>query len=263
MSVESLLSITLVSPPRSRGILENTPEHVLDLALSRLQTVGIKLVEWRHLVDRRMGVPALIKNYSYLVPDALVPQASHALTDLGLPFVPPTKFEISVYGDFAVRGHSHRITQAIDSWRVQHLVIYPQSFATLADSEFEMRPPSHLLSPGCAPVLVPTAPAVYASILRMMLQYDKFHATMRILQSQLSELIGYHLLGLSGGFIDVDDDEEWERWDVNRRISDAVYLVRSSGVDEVWRDGEEWMGDALAEVVKTGHTEHLPHRLPR
>ncbi|KAJ7702530.1 hypothetical protein B0H16DRAFT_1347589, partial [Mycena metata] len=192
-----------------------SPEHVLDLALSRLQAVGIKLVEWRDLVDRRLGVPALIKDYSYLVPDALVLQASHVLTNLGLPFAPPTKFEISVSGDFAARGHSHRITQYLDSFRLQHLVIYPQSFATLADSELEEGPPSHLLSPGCAPVLVPTAPAVYASILRMMLQYDEFHPTMSILQSQLSELIGYHLLGLSDGFIDIHDDQEWERWDVD------------------------------------------------
>ncbi|KAJ7709222.1 hypothetical protein B0H16DRAFT_1822099 [Mycena metata] len=262
MSVASLCSTPPVLSPKSRGIFDNDPEHVLDLALSRLQAVGIKLVEWRDLVDKRMGVPACIKNYSYLVPDALLPHASHVLTNLGLPFAPPTTFEISMYGDFAARGHSHRITHSIQSRRVQHLVIYPQSFATLGDSEFEEGPPSHLRSPRCAPVLVPTAPAVYASILRMMLQYDEFDPTTGVLQSQLSELIGYHLFELSDGYIDTGDDEECARWDVDRRVSDAVCVVLAWGVDEVWRDGEEWMGDALAEVVRTGHTEHLPHKLP-
>ncbi|KAJ7709231.1 hypothetical protein B0H16DRAFT_1745995 [Mycena metata] len=225
MSLASLSSSPPASPPktRSRGIFDNDPEHVLDLALSRLQAAGIKLVEWRDLVDKRMGVPACIKNYSYLVPDALVPQASHVLTNLGLPFAPPTNFEISVYGDFAARGHSHRITHSIQSGR---------SFATLADSELEEGPPSHLCSPGCAPVLVP-APAVYASILRMMLQYDKFHPTMCILQSQLSELIGYHLLRSSDGYIDTGDEEECARWDVDRRVSDAFCIVLAWGVDEV------------------------------
>jgi hypothetical protein len=94
----------------------------------------------------------------------------------------------------------------------------------------------------------------------MILQYDRFHPTMYELRSQLSELIGYHLLGLSDGYMDGDDDEEWERWDVDRRISDAVHLVRSWGVDQVWRDGEEWMGNALAEVVRTGKIENLPHK---
>ncbi|KAJ7755662.1 hypothetical protein DFH07DRAFT_940796 [Mycena maculata] len=60
------------------------------------------------------------------------------------------------------------------------------------------------------------------------------------LQSQLSD-IGYHLLGLSDGYI----DDEWERWEVDRRKDDALYLIRLWGVDEVWRDAEEWVGDAL------------------
>jgi len=78
------------------------------------------------------------------------------------------------------------------------------------------------------------------------------------LQSDLSELIGYHLLKMENGYIDVDDDGEWEKWQVERRISDAVHLVRSWGVDSVWREGEDWIGDALAEIVRTGAIENLP-----
>ncbi|KAJ7180718.1 hypothetical protein C8R46DRAFT_985746 [Mycena filopes] len=246
------------SPTKIRSILDKDPIEVLDIALSRLQAVGIKLIEWQDLVYRRMNVPAIIKNYSYLVPDALVAQASQVLSDLGLPLSPPTQFETSVYGDFAVRGHSHRITQSTSSGRVQHLIIYPQSFAALADCELETKPPSHTTSSRCSAVLVPTASAVYASILRLMLRYNESHPTMYELRSQVSELIGYHLLGMSDGYI--QDDEEWERRNVDGRISDAVHLVRSWGVDQVWRDGEEWMGDALAEVIRTGHIENLPHK---
>ncbi|KAJ6551536.1 hypothetical protein B0H19DRAFT_1158068 [Mycena capillaripes] len=77
------------------------------------------------------------------------------------------------------------------------------------------------------------------------------------LLSQLSELIGYHLLGLSNGYIDSEDEE---RWNVSGRMSDAAHLVKSWDVDQVWRDGEEWMGDALAEVVRTGRIEDLPQQ---
>ncbi|KAJ7162031.1 hypothetical protein C8R46DRAFT_1103279 [Mycena filopes] len=240
-----------ISPTTS--ILDNDPSEVLDLALSRLQAVGVEVIEWRDLVYRRMKVPASITNYSYLVADTLVAQASQVLTDLGLPFSPPTKFEVTVYGDFAVRGHSRRITRSIAPGRVQHVVIYPQSFAAFADSELEKGRPNHIALSRCSTVFVPTAPAVYASILRMMLQYNSANP----LRTHWA-----HLLGLSGGYIDADDDEVWERWDVDRRISDAVHLVRSWGVDQVWRDGEEWMGDALAEVVKTGHIASLPHKPP-
>ncbi|KAJ7222315.1 hypothetical protein GGX14DRAFT_176097 [Mycena pura] len=244
-----------VPPPTSGIIFDNNPEHVLDLALCRLQTAGIRLVEWQDLVYRRMGVPACIKNYCYLVPDALVPHASQVLTDLGLPLSPATKFELTVSGDFAARAYSHRITRSTCCARVQHLMLYPQSFATLVDAELEEHPPSHVRLPCSAPVLVPTAPAVYASILRMMLQYDRFDPVVVELSSQLSELIGYHLLGLKDGYI---EEEDWERWEVDRRIEDAVHVVRAWGMDQVWRDGEQWMGDALAEMVKTGGIEHLP-----
>ncbi|KAJ7063673.1 hypothetical protein C8F01DRAFT_985247 [Mycena amicta] len=246
-----------LSPTKTRSILDNDPVEVVDIALSRLQAVDVKLIEWQDLVYRRMNVPAITTNFCYLVPDSLVAQASKVLTDLGLPFLTPTQFEMSVYGDLAVRGYSHRITQSTSSALVQRIILYPQSFSTLADCELETRPPIHTTSPRCSTILVPTASAVYASILRLMLQYNQFDPMMYELRSQLSQLIGYHLLGLSGGYV---EDEDWERLDVDGRISDAVHLVRSWGVDQVWRDGEEWMGDALAEVVRTGHIENLPYK---
>ena len=145
---------------------------------------------------------------------------------------------------------------------MQNIVIYPQSFATLSDSELEEVTPSHIASPRCSRILAPTTPAVYASLIRMMLRYPRFNGTMYELESDLSELIGYHLLKMHHGYIDADDDDEWEKWEVDRRISEAVHLVRSWSVDNVWREGEEWIGDALSEIVRTGAIEHLPCKNP-
>jgi hypothetical protein len=75
----------------------------------------------------------------------------------------------------------------------------------------------------------------------------------------LSELIGYNLYDLQDGFIDLFDDELWEELEVDRRIDDAVQIVKGWGCSGEWREGEEWMGDALAAVVKgSGGIDFLP-----
>lgn len=43
------------------GILNLQPAEVVDLALERLQTAQIILIEWRALLYRRMNVPVLVK----------------------------------------------------------------------------------------------------------------------------------------------------------------------------------------------------------
>lgn len=43
------------------GILNLQPVEVVDLALERLQTAQIILIEWRALLYRRMNVPVLVK----------------------------------------------------------------------------------------------------------------------------------------------------------------------------------------------------------
>jgi hypothetical protein len=38
--------------------------------------------------------------------------------------------------------------------------------------------------------------------------------------------------------------------EVDRCVADAVQIVKSWGWDFKWREGEDWMGDAQALVVK-------------
>ena len=45
-------------------------------------------------------------------------------------------------------------------------------------------------------------------------------------------------------------------FEIDRRLADAVHCVRTWGADRLWREDEEWIGDALAPVVSgTGDME--------
>ena len=130
-------------------------------------------------------------------------------------------------------------------------MLYPLSFASLIRSELICAPHiTSLPSPRCETILHPSPPAVFASILRMMLRYPRHCPTRRTLEADLSELIGYHLYRLEDGYVDVDDEELCEALEVDRRIADAVQIVKAWGWECRWREGEEWMGDALARVVQ-------------
>lgn len=80
---------------------------------------------------------------------------------------------------------------------------------------------------------------------------------MTVLRSDLSELIGYDLLKLEGGYVGSEDDDEWNEKEIDDRLWQASRMVRTWQ----WEDGEEWMGDALSAIVTgSGHIENLPHR---
>jgi hypothetical protein len=186
-----------------------------------------------------------------LVPDAQVEKASQTLSDLGLPLEPLNKHLVTTGGDFDSQGLCHRITRSTSTYMLQYLIIYPQSFATISDDELEELQPNHILSSRCKSVLVPTQPAIYAGIMRMMLRYPRFCSSMYTLRSDLSELIGYHMWRFHDGHVDPDEEDEWS-------ADDAACIVRSWNLDRVWREGEEWMGDILVEVVRTFRMDHLP-----
>jgi len=178
---------------------------------------------------------------------------------MGLPIAFPSRLLLKTEGDFQAKGRFHRITHWTSPSSVQHLVIYPFSFSTLLQSELDKKPPSHMpFSTRCLSVYVPSGPALYASIIRLMMLYGPFDATMKVLRSDLSELIGYDLLRLDG-YVDPNDDVEWELRGVDERLVQAAVRVREWG--DVWRRGEEWIGDALSAVVAgTSCIEHLPHK---
>ncbi|TDL15806.1 hypothetical protein BD410DRAFT_796009 [Rickenella mellea] len=246
-----------------KDILDYEPEEVVDIALQALQNVNIKLVEWRALLYRRMKVPVRVTNYSYIVPDDDLENASIILAGMDLPLSPPSRLALKTSGDFAAKGRFHRITQTTLTSCVQHLVLYPLSFSTLSFSETTPESPYHVeTSHRCTSIYVPRPPAVYASIIRVMLKYPRYCATRTVLDSDLSELVGYNLLGLECGYVDPKDEELWQALQIDRRISEAVCIVVQWGCDHAWREGEEWMGDALAGVVQ-GNVDigDLPHKL--
>lgn len=157
-------------------------------------------------------------------------------------------------GDFQANGRFHRITTWTAPASVQHIVLYPFSFSHL-DLSGDASQPFQTCS--CASILVPPITSVYASILRLMTKYPPHCSTMTVLRSDLSELIGYHLLQLEGGYVDSEDDEEWNEKEIDNRLWEASRTVRSLK----WEDGEEWMGDALSAIVTgRGTIENLPHR---
>ncbi|KDR77351.1 hypothetical protein GALMADRAFT_139336 [Galerina marginata CBS 339.88] len=243
---------------KEKHILDYQPAEVVDIAIQALQNVNVKLIEWRALLYRRMNVPVRVINYSYVVPDDDLEGASSILARLGLPLSSPSKVILKATGDFAAQGRYHRITQTTLSSGVQHLVLYPLSFSTLSFSEVTLEAPFHIQpSVRCTKIYVPPPPVLYASIIRMMLRYPRYCSTRTGLQSDLSELVDYHLLCLEGGYVDSEDDELWEDLQIEQRISDAVFKVLHW--DQEWREGEEWIGDALAAVVRgTVDIDDLP-----
>ncbi|KAF8345524.1 hypothetical protein F5887DRAFT_167063 [Amanita rubescens] len=91
-------------------ILRREPAEVVDMALGRLQKAGIVLLEWHSLLYHRMNVPVLIKDYSYVVPDEQLDQASVLLSSMGLPLSPPSTLLLLTEGDFQAKRRFHRTT---------------------------------------------------------------------------------------------------------------------------------------------------------
>ncbi|PPR02497.1 hypothetical protein CVT24_002046 [Panaeolus cyanescens] len=243
-----------------KSILDEEPAWVVDIALQALQDSGIEPAEWGALLYRRMGVPITIKDYFYLIPDDNITAASDILTSLGLPLSKPSRLHMLSEGDMAAKGIHHRISRSTLPSSVSHIVLYPLSFSTVLPSELERRPPLHISSSyRCPTIMVPRRTATYASLIRMMSRYSQHCATRTLLSSDLSELVGYDLLSLEGGYVDPEDSAEWERLDIDGRIQRAVALVRQWSWEEEWREGEQWIGDALAWIVEgTADIANLP-----
>ena len=186
------------------------------------------------------------------MPDEQLELASKLLSEnQRLPRSQPPPLLVRTGGDFYAKARMYRVTRYTSVALAQHLVLYPASFAAYPPCELSLLPRyTSLPHPFCQLALVPSAPAVYASILRMMKTYPRYDATRIFLQSDLSQLIDYHLYGLDCGYIDVDDDELCEELEVDQRVEDAVKTV------ECWRDSDDslshaetWIADALVEVV--------------
>ncbi|KAL4250063.1 hypothetical protein ABKN59_004914 [Abortiporus biennis] len=247
--------------PRKWSVSTCEPAEVVDRALHALQQAGVQLIEWRALLYKRMNVPVIVKDFSYAVPDDELEGASSILTDIGLIQPPASPLLAQTEGDMHNMGRHYLVTTYTTLSSSQQIILYPLSYTSLQHAELIKSIPSHITNSRCSSILIPRPSAVYASLIRMMLRYPQYCSTRTVLESDISELVGYHLLSMDDGYADPEDDEEWEELEVDNRSSEALQLVRQWSVDEEWREGEEWIGDALAAILNgTGDIGCLPFR---
>ncbi len=207
-----------------------------------------------------------LQNFQYLVPDDQLARASTILEENeGLPLSIPPRLLLRTGGDFYAKAKMHRVSQYASVAQAQHLMLYPASLASYADAELELKPRlTALAHPSCEKVFVPSPPAVYSSLLRMMRSYPRYNPTRKTLESDLSELIGYNLYGLEDGYVDCDDEELCEKLEVDRRVEDAVRAVSAWRRDGELRDEDGWIAEALEDIVSgKGDIENVPWADPR
>ncbi|OSC97832.1 hypothetical protein PYCCODRAFT_1454694 [Trametes coccinea BRFM310] len=248
-------------PPSASNIYEYSPEELVDKALRALQGAGIQPIEWLSLLHRRMNVPVIIKDYHYLVPDDQLNLAQKILEEgQGLPRSRPPPLLLKTGGDFYAKAIMYRVSRYTSVALAQHFVLYPASIASYTPDELEFEPRyTNTSETLCKTILVPKPPAVYASVLRMMRSYTRYAPTRIMLESQLSELIGYHLYGLEGGYVDTDDDDLCEELEVDERVEGAVRTVEEWRTSGQLRDEDGWIADTLADIVSGRRTvEDVP-----
>ncbi|KAI1791229.1 hypothetical protein LXA43DRAFT_973244 [Ganoderma leucocontextum] len=239
------------------------PEELVDKALKTLQDAGVELIEWLSLLHSRMNVPVIIKNFHYLVPDEQLDIASKLLAESeGLPRSQLPSLLVDTGGDFYTKSRMYRVRRYTSLGFAQHLVLYPASFAAYSPLDLSPAPrTTSLAKPLCKTVLVPSQPAVYASLLRTMREYSRFDSERIRMETQLSQLIDYNLYGLDCGYVDTDDDELCEELELDRRVADATRLVEEWRRTGALRDDDGCIGDTLVKVVSGRWTvEDIPWR---
>jgi hypothetical protein len=198
-------------------------------------------------------------DYSYVVPDEQLDQASILLSSMGLPLSPPSTLLLMTEGDFQAKARFHRITLWTSPSFVQHLAFYPQSFSTLDDSELEEKPPHHSTYANLSvyPLEQSTRRSSACCLVPTVLYYNNGTLVGSIgTYRNLSELIGR---SPRDGYLDPNGEEALVAIGLEQRLADATQVVFQWGIDGVWRPGEEWIGDALSAVVAgTGSIEYLP-----
>lgn len=194
---------------------------------------------------------AILQDFSYVVPDEDLTRASDILAGMGLPLSPPWDLLCKVEGDIYTKGTRHRLSRSSAPADVQHLVLYPASFVSLNPEELYTATSIHFgRSLSTIKVLVPRPSAVYGWILRMMLKYPRYCSVRTVLDSDLSELVSYHLLDVQEGYVNPDENPElWEELRMEGRMSSACEVVKQWTQNREWRDGEEGFGELLEGVI--------------
>ncbi|TEB34231.1 hypothetical protein FA13DRAFT_1729739, partial [Coprinellus micaceus] len=220
-----------------KDVFERSPEELVDVALSRLRAAGIQLIEWMALLYRRMDVPIIIRDYSYVVPDEDLPRASRILSDIGLPLAPHSNLLSEAEGDIHTKATPHRLARPFKSAILPYFALYPASFVSFKPEELYTSTPIHRRSSTpTIKVLIPRPSAVYGWLFRTMLLYPKYCSVRTILQSDLSELVDYHLQ-VQEGFVDPDKNPElWEELDMPKRTIEALDVISQWTRNNEWRE---------------------------
>ncbi|KAJ2913663.1 hypothetical protein MD484_g6765, partial [Candolleomyces efflorescens] len=230
---------------KREDVFDHQPTELVDAALSKLQAAGVKLIEWRALLYRRMGKP---NNFSYAVPDDEMPLVSDILTTMGLPLSPHSTLLSAVEGDIHTKGIRYRLTRSSAPSCAQYLVIYPTSFVSFTPPELSPAPSLDL--PSGITILVPRPSAVFAWILRKMLLYPQICHVQTVLNSDLYELLDYHFLTVNGGYGTTDEHPgRWKPLDEDGKTIEALDIIDQWGRNHEWRKGEEWFGDVLQAIL--------------
>lgn len=186
---------------------------------------------------------------------------------LHLPLTSPPSLLACTEGDLVTQGRLHRLTRFTGSEGAQYLNLLPLSFGGFLPSELEeQRFKTYTLS-------IPKQSAVYACILRLISTYPRRNSPVReSLTAELELLVNYNLLELPLGYRTPDTDrddkddkaegenyDEWEALGIDERVEKAVRTVRKWCANREWRDGEEWMRDALIAIIRgSGDIDFLP-----
>ncbi|KAJ8509451.1 hypothetical protein ONZ45_g8393 [Pleurotus djamor] len=172
-------------------ILALPTDEIVRRALKRLSE-HTNLILWGALLDNRMSVPRIQKNFTFLVPDDTLEKLSAVLTQMNLPVATLPNYLVRAEGDFLRLSRLHRVTQATDCLSMQCIRLLPASLPGYTQDELEPA----FLEGTLVTIYVPRPSAVYAGILRMMFKYCKFCAEQSKLESDFSMLVYYNLLGL-------------------------------------------------------------------
>ncbi|KAH9959319.1 hypothetical protein BC827DRAFT_1214348 [Russula dissimulans] len=227
-------------PCAHNPFLDLSTGEVVDIIVHKIQSEGIQLVEWHVLLhSRRMNVPRILSDYSFLIPDDDFDRTSQLIERAGLSLRAPSKLSVATEGDMSTKGRFFYIPSAIPSGIIvieRHLVIYPLSFAEFRSCEISEQWVQYSQLHRCTRILVPRPSAVYASLMRMMLRYPKNSSTWSTLEVDLSHLMLYHLLGYTLETVNEEDEKE----DEDRRVA-AIRTISEWGLRKEWGEEEAWM----------------------
>ncbi|KAK1226285.1 hypothetical protein PQX77_010758 [Marasmius sp. AFHP31] len=244
-------------------IFARCPEELVHLALKKLVFINVDLIDFRATLYRRMNVPLITVDYTYLVPDDLLFKASQALLELGLPIGHPESFVSKSRGDLMALGKKHRITRSALPGQVRYLILLPSSFASFTPGELykiPIYPPNGSTFDDSVYISCPRPSAVYAFLFRALARYSRAANTRTVLLSDLAELIRYDMYHLTG-YNEEGDDEDSDDYNPEDDpvIQDALGRVKGWSRAGEWRKGEEWIGDCLGAIIEgTGRVDYVP-----